>query len=254
MLVDTHAHLQWATFDKDREKAIRRAKKAGVDYIINIGFDIEGSKRAIELAEKHKELYATVGIHPHNASQFNQKVLDELRELSENPKVVGIGEIGLDYYRNLSSRQAQKKAFEVQLFLAEELQLPVVIHDREAHADTLEMLSKFQEKINVVMHCFSGSREMAEKCVQSNFFISFAGPVTFPNAYKLQEIVKSVDLNKMVLETDSPWLAPQEMRGKRNEPAFLPFIAKKIAALKGISVNELAKATTGNAQEFFQLP
>ncbi|MDH5451118.1 MAG: TatD family hydrolase [Candidatus Bathyarchaeota archaeon] len=253
MLVDTHAHLQWATFDKDREKAIRRAKKAGVKYIINIGFDIDGSKRAIELAEKHKELYATVGIHPHNASQFNPKVLDKLRELSENPKVVAIGEIGLDYYRNLSPKQAQKKAFEAQLFLTKELELPVVIHDREAHADTLKMLSKFKEKINVVMHCFSGSREMAEDCVQSNFHISFAGPVTFPNSYKLQDIAKWVDLNKMVLETDSPWLAPQEMRGKRNEPAFLPFIARKIAALKGISVDELAKATTGNAQEIFQL-
>jgi TatD DNase family protein len=254
MLVDTPAHLQWRNFDKDREKVISRAKKAGVEYIINIGFDVDGSIKAIDLAEKHKGLYATVGIHPHNASQFNQKVLNKLRKLSENPKVVAIGEIGLDYYRNLSPRQAQKKAFEAQLLLAQELELPVVIHDREAHADILKILSKFQEKMTGIMHCFSGSKEMAEQCVKSNFYISFAGPITFPNSHKLHEIAKWIKLNKILLETDSPWLAPQDMRGKRNEPAFLTFIAKKIAELKGISVNKLAEATTQNAKEIFQLP
>ena len=254
MLIDTHAHLQWASFDKDREKVISRARKVDVKYIVNIGFDVNGNRKVIGLAEKHKGLYATVGIHPHNASQLNENVLDKLRKLSENPKVVAIGEIGLDYYRNLSPREAQKKAFEAQLFLAEELGLPVVIHDREAHADTLEMLSKFKGKINGIMHCFSGSREMAEQCVKSDFYISFAGPVTFPNSHKLHEIAKRIDLNKILLETDSPWLAPQEMRGKRNEPAFLIFIAKKIAKLKGISVDELAEATTENAKEIFQLP
>jgi TatD DNase family protein len=254
MLVDTHAHLQWASFDKDREKVINRAKKAGVEYIVNIGFDIDGSIKAIDLAEKHKSLYATVGIHPHNASQFNQKVLNKLRQLSENPKVVAIGEIGLDYYRNLSPRQAQKEAFEAQLFLAKELELPVVIHDREAHADTLKILSRFREEITVIMHCFSGSKEMAEQCVKSKFYISFAGPVTFPNSYKLHEIAKWIRLDEILLETDSPWLAPQDMRGKRNEPAFLTFTAKKIAELKRISMNELAEATTENAKEIFQLP
>jgi TatD DNase family protein len=254
MLVDTHAHLQWASFGKDREKVISRARKVDVKYIVNIGFDLNGSKEAIELAEKHRGLYATVGIHPHNASQLNENVLDKLRKLSENPKVVAVGEIGLDYYRNLSSRDAQKKAFEAQLFLAEELGLPVVIHGREAHADTLEMLSKFKGRIKGIMHCFSGSREMAEQCIKSDFYISFAGPVTFPNSHKLHEIVKGIDLNKILLETDSPWLAPQEMRGKRNEPAFLLFIGKKIAKLKGISVDELAEATTENAKEIFQLP
>lgn len=222
--------------------------------IINIGFDVNGSRKAIELAEKHKGLYAIVGIHPHNASQLNENILDKLRKLSENPKVIAIGEIGLDYYRNLSPREAQEKAFEAQLFLAEELGLPVVIHDREAHANTIEMLSKFKGKINGIMHCFSGSREMAEQCVRFGFYISFAGPVTFPNAHKLQEIVKWIDLNKILLETDSPWLAPQTMRGKRNEPAFLPFTATKIAKLKGISVDELSEATTENAKRIFQLP
>ncbi|MCK5593548.1 TatD family hydrolase [Candidatus Bathyarchaeota archaeon] len=253
MLVDTHAHLQWASFGKDREKVISRARKAGVEHIVNIGFDIDGSRKAIELAEKYNGLYATVGIHPHNANQLNQNVLDELRRLSENPKVVAIGEIGLDYYRNLSLRENQKKAFEAQLFLAEELKLPVVIHNREAHVDTLKMLSKFEGKIEGIMHCFSGNREMAERCVKSNFCISFAGPVTFPNSYELRRIAKWTDLNEILLETDSPWLAPQDKRGKRNEPAFISFIAKEIAELKGISMDELTEATTKNAKEIFHI-
>ena len=254
MLVDTHAHLQWASFDKDREKVISRARKTGVKYIVNIGFDADGSRRAIELAERNKGLYATVGIHPHNASQLNESVLQQIERLSKNPKVVAIGEIGLDYYRNLSPRGAQKEAFKAQLFLAKELRLPVVIHDREAHADTLEILSKFKGEIDAIMHCFSGSKEMVKQCVNSNFLISFAGPVTFPNSRTLQEIAKWIDLSNILIETDSPWLAPQDMRGKRNEPAFLPVIARKIAGLKGISLDELSEATTKNAKEIFQLP
>lgn len=254
MLIDTHAHLQWASFNKDRQRVVDRAREAGIDHIVNIGFDLEGSRKAIELAEKYNGLYATVGIHPHNANQLNQKALDELRKLSENPRVVAIGEIGLDYCRNLSPRESQKKAFEAQLFLAEELNLPVVIHNREAQTDTLKILSKFERKMDGIMHCFSGNMEMAEWCVKSDVYISFAGPVTFPNSHELQKIAKWTDLNKILLETDSPWLAPQDKRGKRNEPAFLLFTAKKIAELKGISVDELAEATTENAREVFQLP
>ncbi len=254
MLVDTHAHLQWGSFDKDREKVISRAREVGVECIVNIGFNLKGSRDAVELAKKHKGLYATVGIHPHNASQFNEKVLNNLKKLCENPRVVAIGEIGLDYYRNLSPRGAQKKTFETQLSLAKQLALPVVIHDRDAHADTLEILSKFKGEITGVMHCFSGSREMAEQCIKSDFYISFTGSITFPNSHKLREIARWIDLNKILLETDSPWLAPQEMRGKRNEPAFLPFIAKKIADLKEISMDKLAAATTENARKIFRLP
>jgi len=252
MLVDTHAHLQWASFDRDREEVVDRARRVDVKHIVNVGFDLDGSRKAIELAEKHHGVYATVGVHPHNASQLNEVVLDRLARFSEDPKVVAIGEIGLDYYRNLSPRDAQKKAFEAQLFLAEKLGLPVAIHDREAHADVLKMLSRFKGKTKGVMHCFSGSREMAEQCVKFGFYISFAGPVTFPNSRKLQQIVKEIDLDKILLETDSPWLAPQNVRGKRNEPAYLPFIAEKIADLKGISIDVLAEATTRNAKEIFQ--
>jgi TatD DNase family protein len=254
LLVDSHAHLQWASFDEDREKVITRAREADVKYIVNIGYDLDGSKKAIELAEQHEGLYATVGIHPHNAYEFSEKVLDTLRSLSENPKVVAIGEIGLDYYRNLSPKAAQQKAFEAQLILAQELKLPVVIHDRDAHADILKTLSRFRGKINGVMHCFSGSPEMAEHCVRMGYYISFAGPVTFPNAHKLHETAKTTALDKILIETDCPWLAPQEMRGKRNEPAFLPFTAEKIANLRGISLNELAEATTKNTRQIFHLP
>ena len=254
MLVDTHAHLQWGKFDTDREQVISRAKKVGVEHIVDIGFDVNSSREAVRLAEKHDGLYATVGVHPHNASKLNQSSLDELRRLAGKPKVVAIGEIGLDYYRNLSPRETQKKAFEAQLSLAEELKLPVVVHNREAQVETLRILSKFDGRINGIMHCFSGSREMVEECIKFDFYISFAGPVTFPNSHKLHEIAKGIDLDKILLETDSPWLAPQEMRGKRNEPAFLLFIAKKIAKLKGISVDELAEATTENAKEIFRLP
>jgi len=253
MLVDSHAHLQWASFDRDREEVIGRAREVGVEYIVNIGFDVDGSRRAVELAERFEGLYATVGIHPHNASQMNDVVLDELRGLARHTKVVAIGEIGLDYYRNLSPRAAQRSAFEAQLGLAEELGLPVVVHDREAHEEVLEVLMGFEGRVEGVMHCFSGSREMAERCIRSGFYVSFAGPVTFPNAHGLQEIARWIDLSKILLETDSPWLTPQQMRGKRNEPAFLLFIAKQIAKLKGISLDELAETTTRNAKERFQL-
>lgn len=254
MLVDTHAHLQWAKFDRDREKVIGRAKKAGVEHIVDIGFDVNSCREAVKLAEEYEGLYATVGVHPHNASQLNQPSLDELRKLAGKPKVVAIGEIGLDYYRNLSPRESQKKAFEAQLSLAEELKLPVVVHNREAQVETLRILSKFDGRIKGIMHCFSGNMEMAEWCVKSNFYVSFAGPITYPNSHRLRGIARWTDFNRVLLETDSPWLAPQNKRGRRNEPAFLPFIAEEIAELKGIPVDELAEATTKNAKEIFQLP
>jgi len=158
LFVDSHAHLQWSSFDEDREKVINRAREADVKYIVNIGFDLKGSNQAIALAEKYEGLYATIGIHPHNAKEFNEGVLDNLWQLSENPKVVAIGEIGLDYYRNLSPKATQQKAFEDQLFLAQELGLPVVIHDGEAHADVLKTIARFKGKLNGILHCFSGSR------------------------------------------------------------------------------------------------
>lgn len=253
MLVDTHAHLQWKSFDKDLDMVINRARKADVKCIVNVGFDVDGNRKAIELADKHKDLFAAVGIHPHNASEFNEKVMHEIKRLSKNQKVVAIGEIGLDYYRNLSPRETQKEAFETQLALAKELALPVIIHDREAHIDILQILSKFKGKIHGIMHCFSGDRRMAQQCIELDFYISFAGSVTFPSSHQLHEVVKWANLSDILLETDSPWLAPQGFRGRRNEPAFLPFTAKKIAELKDLSIAEVVEATTENAKKIFRL-
>jgi len=253
MFVDTHAHLQWASFANDIRNVLERAKEKRVTQIINIGFDVAGSLKGIALAENYRGLYATVGIHPHSANELNERTLDKLKELAKNPKVVAIGEIGLDYYRNLSPRAVQKQAFETQLTLAQELGLPVVIHDREAHGDILQTLLRFKGKIRGIMHCFSGSREMAEQCIDLGFLISFAGTVTYPKALELHKIAKWIDLKNMLLETDCPWLAPQAKRGKRNEPSFLPMIAHEIANLKRISVNDLAEITTSNAEEILKL-
>jgi len=254
MFVDSHAHLQWRSFDDDREDVIARAARAGVKVIINIGFDLDGSREAIRLAEEHEGLFATVGIHPHNANQLDDSVLSKLKRLSQNSKVVAIGEIGLDYYRDLSPREAQKKAFEAQLSLAQELRLPVVVHSRNATADVLHTLGEYKGEIQGVMHCFSGSMEVAKQCIELGFYISFVGSVTFPNASKLHRLVKTISLSKVLLETDSPWLAPQEMRGRRNQPAFMVFTARKIADLRGISVEKLGDITTENAQNLFRLP
>jgi TatD DNase family protein len=253
MFVDTHAHLQWPSFNEDRKKVIERAKEKQVTCIVNIGFNIAGSLKGVKLAENHKGLYATVGVHPHNANTLNERTVDKLRELATNHKVVAIGEIGLDYYRNLSPREVQKQVFETQLALAQELELPVVIHDREAHQDILQALSRFKGKIKGIMHCFSGNKEMAQQCIDLGFKIAFNGTSTYSKNHELREIVKWIDLRSMLLETDCPWLAPQEIRGKRNEPSFLPLIAKEIANLKRVSVDDLAETTTRNAEEILKL-
>ncbi|NIO37285.1 YchF/TatD family DNA exonuclease [Candidatus Bathyarchaeota archaeon] len=253
MLIDSHAHLQWPSFNRDREEVISRARRAGVNNIVNVGTDLENSMLAVEIAEKHNGIYATAGIHPHNASQSDEQTMSRLQELSRHPKVVAIGEMGLDYYRNLSPRRTQKRVFESQLSLAAELGLPVVIHNRDAHSDVLRILSKHGRKVNGVMHCFSGNLEMAEQCIQLNFALSFAGSLTYPNSDTLREVVRQAPLRKILLETDSPWLAPQDVRGRRNEPAFLLITAKKIAKLKEVSIAKLAAVTRQNFEEVFKI-
>lgn len=254
MFIDSHAHLQWGSFDVDREQVIARAKDKQVNSIVNIGFDLEGSIKSIKLAETHQNLYATIGIHPNSANQFTKKSLTALKELAANPKVVAIGEIGLDYFRNLSPKTAQMKAFEAQLVLAQELNLPVIIHDREAHSDILEVLSRFNGKVKGIMHCFSANKEIAQQCIKLGFLVSFAGNVTYPKAYPLHEAAQWVDLKNLLIETDCPFLTPQGMRGKRNEPSYLLMTAQKIADLKGVSIETIAEATTKNAKTIFNIP
>ncbi|UCG36556.1 MAG: TatD family hydrolase [Candidatus Bathyarchaeota archaeon] len=249
MLIDSHTHLQWASFDRDRKAVIKRAMKAGVQKIVTVGFNLKGSRKAVKLAQENPGVCATVGIHPHSAKELTEDALQELKQLSTDRSVVAIGEIGLDYYRYLSPRHIQKQAFTRQLTLAEELDLPVVVHDRDAHADVLEILSMHRPRRKGVMHCFSGSRETAMKAISLNFYISFAGTITFPSASQLQDVVRWIDLRKVLVETDCPWLTPQEFRGKRNEPAYLPFIANKLGILRGIPLGEIAEITTQNASD-----
>jgi len=250
MLVDTHAHLQWPSFDKDRIEVIERAKMKDVKVIVNVGYDLAACKHAVDIAEQHQGVVATVGVHPHNANSFTESTKRGLRNLAKKGKVVAIGEIGLDFYRNLSPRDQQMRAFEQQLALAEELSLPVVIHQRNAEQETLKVLRGFSGK-RILMHCWSGSLDMALVYVQLGCMISLAGPVTFPNARHLHEVAKAIPAHSLVLETDSPWLAPQPHRGERNEPAFLVSIAEAVAGLRGVETKVMADVTTENARRFF---
>jgi len=250
-LIDTHAHLQWPDFDKDREQVINRAFAAGVSAIVSVGYDLDASLEAAQIAKDHPHICAVVGIHPHNAKTTRADVLGSLRELAGKGKVVAIGEIGLDYYRDLSPRTVQKEAFEQQMLLAKELGLPVVIHDREAHADVLQVLRKFGGDVAGVLHCFSGSLDMAREAIKMGYSISIAGPVTFPNARNLHQLVQDLPVESIVLETDCPWLAPQSHRGKRNEPAFILETARKVAELRGISLDDLIEITSQNAKRLF---
>lgn len=253
-LVDTHAHLDIEDFDGDREDVIRRALGEGVGMIINASFDLASSERSVSLARKHQNIYALVGIHPHDAENIPADYLARLAELAGRPKVVAVGEIGLDYYRDLSPRPVQQRVFREQLALARELDMPVVIHDRDAHGDLLDILKKDGPgKRGGVLHCYSGSWEMAKVCLAMGFFISIAGPVTFPNAAKLKDIAARLPLERLLIETDCPYLAPQSRRGKRNEPAYVRYVAEEIASLRGISIGELARAVTANAGTIFGL-
>ena len=252
-MIDTHAHLQWPTFDKDREEVIGRAFAAGLSEIVSVGYDLNASREAVQIANGHENIYSVVGIHPHNAKTMTASMLDSLRELAQNTKVVAIGEIGLDYYRDLSPRARQKETFKQQILLAKELDLPIVVHDREAHNDVLEVLRSFGKDVNGVLHCFSGDLEMAEEVVDLGYSISIAGPVTFPSARILHQIVQHVPDQSIVLETDCPFLAPQSRRGERNEPQYVLETAKKVAELKGMQFDELVKLTSQNARRRFQI-
>lgn len=252
-LVDTHVHLQWPSFKDDRLEVIKRANEADVLKMVNIGFDLNGSIRALETADMHEGLCAAVGLHPHNAQTLSAQVLKRLDELCGHPKVAAIGEIGLDYYRNLSPRDLQIEAFRLQLALARDRGLPVVIHSREAQLETYEMLRKYGAGLKGVMHCWSGSVEMADRFMELGFYISLAGPVTYPNAHRLVEVARDLPMHMLVIETDCPWLAPQSRRGKRNEPSFLPEIAERIANIRQMSLEDFARNTSDNASRIFKL-
>jgi len=252
MLVDTHCHLDFPQFDADRDAVIRRAVEAGVSCLVNIGSTLGSSGAACELAAKYSQVHAGVGVHPHEADGFNQDAEDQLRELALRNKVVAIGETGLDFYRNLSSEENQLAAFNRQIQLAKDLKLPLVIHSRQAEEQVLGVL-KTAMPVKAVIHCFSGDESFLGACLDMGFFISFTCNMTYKKAKGLRGIVKLTPLDRLMLETDAPYLSPEGFRGKRNEPMQVRLLAEAVSLIKEVSVEEIADKTTKNAMEFFKL-
>jgi len=255
MLIDTHAHLDMKDFDKDRQATLDRALEGGITHIITIGIDLSSSLKALELAKTYDFVYASVGYHPHNATQIDQQVMGELEKLVSEPKVVAWGEIGLDFYRRYSPPDTQVEAFKRQLGIAMDLDLPVIIHDREAHRELFEILKEMRKaKTKGVIHCFSGNYDMAMALIEMGYYISIPGTVTYKKALQVQEVATGIPLDRLLVETDAPFLAPVPYRGKRNEPLFVTYTAQKIAELRNLSSQEVALKTSENAKRVFDLP
>lgn len=252
MFVDTHAHLQDSEYKNDLKQVLERAADAKVTTIVCVGFDYPSSCQAVEMADKHKNIYAAVGVHPHDARTLDEQMLEKIYILAQHPKVVAIGEIGLDYYRNLSPKDQQKMAFIAQIEIARELAKPIIIHDRDAHQDVLEIIRQEKAGKNKgVMHCYSGHLPLAVELIKEGFFISLAGPLTFKNAKKTHEVAESINLDRVLIETDCPYLSPDPLRGKRNEPANVVLVAEKLAELRKKTIEEIAQITRTNAKQIF---
>ena len=252
MYFDTHAHYDDSAFDDDRGALLPELYASGVGLIIDPGSDVKSSRAAIALAEEYSFVYAAVGIHPEELAGAAEGDFAVIRELAAHEKCAAIGEIGLDYYWDASRREEQKELFAKQLELALELDKPVIIHDREAHADTFEIVGRYPE-LRGVFHCFSGSYEMAKELIRRGWYIGFTGVVTFKNARKAVEVAEKIPLDRILIETDCPYMAPEPFRGRRNDPSLVPFVAKKIAEIRGISAEEAAAATEENAKRLFRL-
>ena len=253
-MIDSHAHYDDGRFDADRDDVIRKAVEAGVTHIINPGCDVESSEHAIALSKKHPEVFAAVGVHPHEASSCDEKTLSRIEILSGEEKVVAIGEIGLDYHYDFSPRKIQKELFSKQVALAGKLGLPVIIHNRESHQDVLDIVKAFRsDNITGVFHCFSGSVEMAREVLNLGFYIGIGGSVTFKNARRPAEVVEYTPMDRLLIETDCPYLAPEPFRGRRNWSGYLNYIIDRIADIKGIEYNEVELKTSDNARLLFGL-
>jgi len=252
-IFDTHAHLIEEDFDDDLDEVILRARSADVNHILNVSYDGESSVKGVDLANKEEGIYTSIGIHPHWAEELNDEVLEDLFLLAKKEKVLAIGEIGLDYYKSTSSREIQQKAFLAQIELANSLDLPVLIHDRDAHGDLFELIKNNRPKRGGILHCFSGSLELAQEGIKFGFYISFAGPLTFKNSRRLPEIAVKIPLEKIVIETDSPYLAPEPLRGRRNEPAYVVYVLEKLAELRQKNNTEMAEITFMNAKDILGL-
>lgn len=250
-LIDTHAHVHYDRFDADRADVLARAEASGVARIINIGYDLPSSHASVALANDHPQICATVGIQPHYAAETTTEHLAEIERLLAESKVVALGEIGLDYYHNRAPAAAQHDLFRRQLAIAREHGMPVVIHTREAQADTVRVLRDAAQDLTVIMHAFSGDWAYAQSCLDLGAYVSLAGPVTFPKATELHDVARRIPPDRLLIETDAPFLSPHPFRGKRNEPARVRLVAEQIAALRGISVDELATVLWDNALRAF---
>ncbi|TCI67395.1 TatD family deoxyribonuclease [Exiguobacterium sp. SH0S7] len=255
MLIDTHTHINAEQFNEDVEATIERARTAGVSPMLVVGFDTPTIDRAIELAEAYEDVYAIVGWHPVDAIDCTEAELARIEALMAHPKVMALGEIGLDYHWDKSPKDVQQLVFRQQIAIAKRTNMPIVIHNREATADVLDLLEEeHAEDVGGVFHSYSMSVELLERCLKLNFYISLGGPVTFKNAKVPKQVAQQVPLDRLLVETDCPYLTPTPFRGKRNEPAYVTYVAEEIAALRGIPYEALAEATTANAKRLFRLP
>ncbi len=252
MFVDTHCHLDFEQFDCDRELILGRLQEEGIDYIINVGSTLKGSFDSVTMAREHARVYAAVGIHPHDADSASTQVIDQLKVLAKSEKVVAIGETGLDFFKNFSKKENQLALFPRLILVAKELHLPLVIHSRQASLDTLKIMRQHMP-IEAVIHCFSGELSFLKECLDLGFSVSFTANITYKKADNLRELVRFAPLERIFLETDAPYLAPEGMRGKRNEPARVRSVAEEVSRIKGVSVEEVARVTTQNAKSFFKI-
>ena len=253
MLFDTHAHMNDPAFDSDREEMILGLKEKGVESVMNVGCCLESSGDCIKLSEQYPFVYASVGTHPDSADEVNEEVLEQYRRMAQHPKVMAIGEIGLDYYYETIPRQVQQKAFRMQLALAKELDMPVIVHERNAHDDGMRIVKEFKG-VTGVFHCYSGSAEMARQLVDMGWYIGFTGVLTFKNARKAVETAERIPLERIVLETDCPFMAPEPFRGKRNDPGYMYRMAERLAQIRGISVEKVHEVTMENAKRLYRIP
>lgn len=249
MLIDTHCHLFFEELKKDLEGVLSRASELGVTKFICVGTNVEDSKESYDLALNYENIFSTAGVHPHDSEEVPKDYLDQIKGLLNNQKVVALGEIGLDYYRNISDRKIQKKIFREQLELAQEINKPIVFHNRESDDDILKILSEYPDVVGV-SHCFSSSYEVAKKLIDMGFYISFSGNLTFKNSH-LPDVAKKLPINSLLVETDSPFLSPVPYRGKTNEPGRTRFVADYLAQLHNLTINEVADVTTENAKAIF---
>ncbi|MDL5143711.1 TatD family hydrolase [Bacillus atrophaeus] len=254
MLFDTHVHLNAEQYDTDLEEVIQRAREEKVDHVVVVGFDRPTITRAMELIKEYDFMYAAIGWHPVDAIDMTDEDLLWIKELSAHEKVVAIGEMGLDYHWDKSPKDVQKEVFRKQIALAKEVRLPIIIHNRDATEDVVTILKEEgAEAVGGIMHCFTGSVEVARQCMDMNFYLSFGGPVTFKNAKKPKEVVKEIPNDRLLIETDCPFLTPHPFRGKRNEPSYVKYVAEQIAELKGMTYEEVAAVTTENAKRLFRI-